>query len=106
MARRKYYTGKSGIHGTGVFAARKIARGELIGVFKGDPTDTDGEHVLWVERDDWEYVGLKGGNDLRFVNHSRRPNAEFDGQRLYARRGLRPHEEITFHYGPDWEDVP
>ena len=105
MGQRKYYTGKSAIHGTGVFAACAIARGELIGVFEGVPTETDGEHVLWVERADGEYAGLRGSNGLRFVNHSSRPNAEFDGERLYARRGLRLHEEITFHYGPDWDDV-
>ena len=44
-------------------------------------------------------------NDLRFLNHSSRPNAEFRGQHLYAVRNIQSGDEVTFHYGDDWEDV-
>lgn len=52
-------------------------------------------------------MGILGKNNLRFLNHSHRPNAAFsDDARLYAMRGIRPAEEITFDYGEDWSDVP
>ena len=103
---RNYYNAPSSIHGTGVFAARRIPRGELIGVYTGVNTKRDSTYVLWVERTDGKTVGRLGRSGLRFLNHSGRPNAEFDGDRLYARRIIREDEEITFHYGEEWEDVP
>ena len=69
-------------------------------------TRRDGTYVLWVERGDGKTVGRRGRSGLRFLNHSGKPNAEFDGDRLYARRVIRKDEEITFHYGEEWEDVP
>ena len=106
MKRPSYYTGPSPIHGKGVFAARRITRGELIGVYTGTPTSRNGTHVLWVEGDDGGMVGLRGKNGLRFLNHCGRPNAGFDGDRLYALRAIRKDQEITIHYGEDWEGVP
>lgn len=106
MPSRSYYTGPSPIHGKGVFAARRIARGELIGVYAGTPTDRDGTYVLWVEGEDGSMGGLRGRNGLRYLNHCSRPNAEFDGDHLYALRAIREDEEITFHYGEEWEGVP
>ena len=41
----------------------------------------------------------------RFVNHSRRPNANFDGEELVALRPILLGEEITHNYGEDWGDV-
>ena len=106
MKRHSYYTGPSPIHGKGVFAARRITRGELIGVYSGVPTARDGTHVLWVEGEDGTMAGRLGKNGLRYLNHSSRPNAEFDGDHLYALRVIRTDEEITFHYGEEWEGVP
>lgn len=103
---RNYYNAPSPIHGTGVFAARRIPRGELIGVYTGVNTKRDSTYVLWVERTDGKTVGRLGRSGLRFLNHSSKPNAEFDGDRLYSRRIIREDEEITFHYGEEWEDVP
>ena len=51
-------------------------------------------------------MGRLWRSGLRFLNHASKPNAEFDGDRLYARRVIRKDEEITFHYGEEWEDVP
>ena len=106
MPNRNYYNAPSPIHGTGVFSARRIPRGELIGVYTGVTTKRDGTYVLWVERGDGKTVGRRGRSGLRFLNHSGKPNAEFDGDRLYARRVIPQDEEITFHYGEEWEDVP
>jgi SET domain-containing protein len=93
---------KSAIHGRGLFAAEDIARGTRIGRYEGPRTRRNGAYVLWVEDGD-ELYGVNGKNHLRFVNHSSKPNAFFDGEELYARKRIRAGEEITFHYGEDWD---
>ena len=99
-------TGESLIHGTGVFARREIADGTLIGTYDGTPTTADGTHVLWVEDDDGGWDGISGTGLLRFLNHSRTPNVEFDGPSLYAVREIGRGEELFFDYGEGWADVP
>jgi uncharacterized protein len=100
------YVDSSAIHGHGLFAAVAIGKGTHIGSYDGPPARRDGTHVLWVyEEDEDKWVGRDGRNVLRYCNHSSQPNAAFDGFELYAIRGIRPGEEITFHYGEDWEDI-
>ena len=46
---------------------------------------------------------------FRFLNHSSDPNCEVyqldDGSfELYTLREVAPHEELTIHYGEDWDD--
>lgn len=89
------FVSDSGLHGKGVFAKRDIGRGEAIGEYQGPQAQRNGSHVLWIS----ETEGRSGRNALRFLNHSRRPNAVFYGYVLYARRKIRPGEEITFDYG-------
>ena len=106
MAQHAYYTAASSIHGKGVFAGRDFVRGDVIGVFEGEETADDGEHVLWIDDEATGRIyGLRGTNDLRYVNHSSKPNAEFDGEQLVALRAIRADDEITFHYGDAWNDV-
>lgn len=95
----------SPIHGRGVFARRRIPRGTRIGDFEGSRTKRNGMHVLWVVEEDGTTVGIRGENELRFLNHSRVPNAEFRGASLYAVRNIQPGYEITFDYGDDWDDA-
>lgn len=96
--------GTSAIHGRGVFATIDISSGTHIGTYEGRPTDSDGTHVLWVEGDeDWNLID--GTGVLRWLNHSRNPNAEFDGPELYSVTDISPGTEITFDYGPDWAEV-
>jgi SET domain-containing protein len=95
----------SPIHGKGLFAASPIAKDTCLGVYEGTPAHENSVYVLWVEYDDGELVGIDGKNDLRFANHSRTPNAEFWGARLYALEDIAQGREITFHYGEDWEHV-
>ena len=99
-SRPKYRVAPSKLHGRGVFAAGPLRRDELIGVFEGRPTRRDGAFVLWVVEDDRTY-GLRGTNALRFVNHSDRPNAAFDGLELRALRPIRVGTEITHDYAGD-----
>ncbi|MGD8308772.1 MAG: SET domain-containing protein-lysine N-methyltransferase [Chromatiales bacterium] len=98
------YSGPSGIHGTGLFARRPIRKGEHIGTYEGPTARRDGRYVLWVYAGSGSAVGRSGRNLLRYLNHQRPGNAEFDGFDLYARRMIRVGEEITFDYGEDWPD--
>ena len=94
----------SSIHGRGVFALAKLRKGALIGTFEGPDTTKDGMHVLWVEEEDgWRGVSVE--NEMRYLNHSYDPNADAEGTELRALRSIEKGEEITFHYGDEWEDV-
>lgn len=93
----------SPIHGRGVFARQNIPAFSYIGRYEGQVTDEVGMHVLWLydeERDDW--VGVDGENEMRFLNHSEDPNAEWSDLDLFATRWISAGEEITFDYG--WDD--
>ncbi|MDT8409445.1 MAG: SET domain-containing protein-lysine N-methyltransferase [Wenzhouxiangellaceae bacterium] len=99
------YVGASPIHGKGLFARQDIAYDTWIGTYAGPFTLDDGMHVLWIwsdENDRWE--GIHGNNEMRFLNHSKQPNADWWGDELYALRAIEKDEEITFHYGDEWED--
>lgn len=92
----------SGVHGRGVFTRERLRCGEWIGSFEGKITKRDGEHVLWVPRADGTYYGLKGTNDLRYLNHARPSNCEFWEDDLYAARSIGAGEEIFLDYGEEW----
>jgi SET domain-containing protein len=94
------YAASSGIHGTGLFAARDIAGGEYIGTYAGPQARRDGTYVLWVYESaaDPEPVGRSGRNLLRYLNHASPCNAEFDGFDLYASRRISRDDEITIDY--------
>ncbi len=95
-------------HGRGLFARCAIAAGTWIGFYSGRKTSINGTHVLWVESDDEGcvdgWIGYDGANDLRFLNHSGKPNSEMDGRDLYALRDISAGEEITIHYGEEFEN--
>ncbi|MDH5648995.1 MAG: SET domain-containing protein [Gammaproteobacteria bacterium] len=93
------YISSSPIHGKGLFARLDISRGERIGTFKGSKAKRNSKHTLWVYDENNNVIGRHGKNNLRFLNHSAKPNAEFDGFELYALRKIRPNEEIVIHYG-------
>lgn len=99
----RVYVAASPIHGLGLFAARTLARGQLIGVYDGPQVERDGPHVLWIESEaggDW--TGYDGRNEMRYMNHSGKPNAEMDGLYCYALCEIPPGAEITIDYG--WDD--
>lgn len=100
----KVYVADSSIHGLGCFARKRIRKGSYIGSYEGMTVLEDGTHVLWIQQDHGGWHLVDGKNNLRYLNHSHEPNAEFDGERLYALRNIEPDEEITFHYGDEWEE--
>lgn len=90
----------SPIHGLGVFARVDIPAFGYIGRYEGPSTDIDGMHVLWLYDDETEsWYGVDGINEMRFLNHSDTPNAEWSDLDLYATRFIEAGEEITFDYG-------
>ena len=95
----------SPVHGRGVFACGRLRSGGYIGSFEGRPTKRDGMYVLWVLDEDDREIGIEGRNELRFLNHSSRPNAEFLGLDLHATRNIQPGREVMIDYGEAWEDV-
>lgn len=93
------YSKKSTIHGAGLFAKRKIRKGEYIGTYEGLTAKRNGTYVLWVyEEEGEEPIARSGRNLLRYLNHSVPGNAEFDGFDLYALKKINPDDEITFDY--------
>lgn len=95
MKKPLVYVGQSRIHGKGLFAARKIKAGQLIGTVNGKPTATDGPYVLWLS----DREGFKVKCDLRFINHSPTPNAcYYDSLEVCALKTIKPGEEITHNY--------
>lgn len=99
--RRRLCVERSSIHGRGLFARGAIRRGEYLGTYTGPLVRSNGMHVLWVEDKPGKWIGRDGRNMLRYLNHSTRPNVEFDGFDLYARRNIRAGEELVFDYGED-----
>jgi uncharacterized protein len=95
---------ESPIHGFGLFAAADLTRGQHVGTYEGPATDEDDTYVLWVEKETGgEVYGVDGQNELRYVNHSSKPNVEFDGEELFALRKIAAGEELTVHYGEEWD---
>jgi SET domain-containing protein len=92
--------GPSPIHGSGCFAVARIAAGAFIGTFIGPTVAEDGAHVLWSQLDDQSWEGRRGTSVLRYLNHSERPNAAFDGFDLYALAAIPAGCEITIDYQP------
>ncbi len=98
------YVADSPIHGKGLFARVELPHDTYVGTYEGPATQTDGIHVLWVWNDEsGEWEGIDGKNEMRFLNHSSEPNTDWWGDELYTIRPIAQGEEITFHYGEEWE---
>lgn len=90
------YADESPIHGKGLFAARKIKKGEVLGTVSGKWTKKDSAYTLWVSEDQ----GFRVECDFRYINHSKKPNAAYyDTLEVCALRDIKPGEEITHDYG-------
>ena len=89
----------SEIHGTGLFATRRIPAETCLGKLEGEWVEADGPHVLWIDGT----RGLHVTNDLRYINHADEPNAVYyDDLTVYSLRTIEPGEEITHNYDGDW----
>lgn len=93
---------ESYIHGKGLFSATEIEKGEHIGTFKGIPAKRNNKYILWLEEEKG-LIPYRILNEMKYANHSTNPNAELEGLHMYATQRIVPGEEITFHYGSDWD---
>ena len=119
---KKITTRKSAIHGNGMFAVARIAKGERLIEYKGrrrthEAVDADesgavesGHTFLFTLNDEWVIDANYEGNAARWINHSCDPNCEAvlledeDDSRnsqvfIEAIRAIKPGEELTYDYG-------
>ena len=122
---------QSGIHGTGVYAAKDIPSGQRVIEYVGEKIDKEesekranrqmehaertGEAAVYIFTlsKKWDIDGNVPWNTARLLNHSCDPNCEawIEEKRifLYALRDIGEGEELTFDYGFDienYEDHP
>jgi hypothetical protein len=105
----------SNVHGRGVFATRRIEKGERIIEYLGERVshdEADRRYELKDENDSHTFLFIvdsktvidagTGGNDARFFNHSCDPNCEsvVEKRRVFieALRSIEPGEEMTYDY--------
>lgn len=86
-------------YGDGVFALIDFDKDDYIGTYEGERAKNNSKFVLWLV-DGKKQSGRRGSNELRFINHSKKPNAEFRDWDLHARKKIRVGDEITFDYDP------
>ena len=111
MIKYRVRSAPSAIEGTGVFAAVKIPRrakvgevtGEIISIRTARRRARDGCRLCLIDLNDTHAIDCTEGNVLRLLNHSCRSNAFLrifrNRVEVYARRDIRPGEEITVDYG-------
>ena len=105
----------SNVHGRGVFATRRIEKGERIIEYLGERIshdEADRRYETKAENDSHTFLFIVdsrtvidagvGGNDARFFNHSCDPNCEsvVEKRRVFieAVRSIQPGEEMTYDY--------
>ncbi len=112
-----YVVRNSGIHGRGVFAARRIRKGTRIVEYTGerisdkeadrryDDTRMKRHHTFLFTLDSRTVVDgaiERGGGDGSYINHSCDPNCEavITGKRIFihALRGIDPGDELAYDY--------
>jgi SET domain-containing protein len=112
-----YVVRNSGIHGRGVFAARRIRKGTRIVEYTGehisdkeadrryDDTRMKRHHTFLFTLDSRTVIDgaiERGGGDASYINHSCDPNCEavITGKRIFihALRGIEPGAELAYDY--------
>lgn len=100
-----FYVQDSPIHGKGLYAQQTIPAGSYLGTYEGPNSTENDMYVLWVEDENsGEWIGRDGKNNLRYLNHSNSPCAEFDDFHLYSTKRIKVDQEITIHYGDEFAD--
>ena len=106
---------RSGIHGRGVFARRRLREGETVCEYKGEriseleiarryPENMEGRNHTFVFGIDFDLNidGGVSGNIARWINHACDPNCDTyeKDKRIYVRaiRDIRPGEELSYDY--------
>jgi SET domain-containing protein len=108
---------KSRVHGRGVFAARRFAKGARIIEYTGRrilwssiPAELDNPETYYFGLDDGKTVidPSVGGNEAQWINHSCNPNCKIRESRgrifIHAARDIRPGEELFYDYHLEIDD--
>lgn len=117
---------RSGIHGRGLFAKKKIPAGTYIIEYVGEKIDKDeanergwaqmdhsrdtGDAAVYIFTldDDWDIDGNVPENAARLINHSCDPNCEafIEDDKIWiaALRDISKNDELFFNYGFDLEN--
>jgi SET domain-containing protein len=109
----KNVTVKRSSAGLGLFANTQYQKGDEIIEYLGERITADegnrrGGKYLFELNDQWMIDGKDRSNIARYINHSCRPNAypelsEDETQvKIFAKKTIKPGEEITYHYGPQY----
>lgn len=89
------YVNKSSVHGYGLFAKKRIRKGEVIGRVNGRLSRSEGKYVLWIH----DKYGIEVEGMLKYINHSDHPNAEYsDDLVVRAIKNIAKNEELTHNY--------
>ena len=122
MSSRRVTVRRSGVHGKGVFAVKRIAAGEQVMEYKGEriswkealrrhPHNPDEpNHTFYFALDDGRVIdGKIEGNSAKYINHSCAPNCEtlIEASRVFieAIRRIEPGEELGYDYQLTWEST-
>jgi SET domain-containing protein len=108
---------RSPIHGRGVFAAKRFAKGARIIEYTGRrilwssvPDELDDPRMYFFGLDDGKRVidPSVGGNEAQWINHSCDPNCTIRENRgrifIHAMRTIRPGEELFYDYHLETDD--
>lgn len=113
--KRRFAVRKSSIHGRGVFALTRIARGARLIEYTGqrmshdeadkrygDMHDGSAHTMLFAATDDVVIDATQHGSSARWINHSCAPNCEANEERgrvyIDAMREIRAGEELSYDY--------
>lgn len=110
----KYIVKKSSA-GLGLFAAAPFKKGDLIIEYTGEriteaEANRRGGKYLFELNDDWTIDGKGRENTARYLNHACKPNCEPELSEdetqvfIYAKRNIKPGEELTYNYGKMYFD--
>ena len=97
--------------GLGLFSESTIPKGaciiEYVGRILGpDEEETSRSKYLFEVSAKKTIDGSERGNKARYINHSCKPNCEPVIHRgrvfIMAKRKIKPEEELTYDYGPDY----
>jgi SET domain-containing protein len=115
---RRIQARRSGVHGRGVYAIRKIKKGETIIEYKGEmitwkqaerrhphnPEDPD--HTFFFHIDDKHVIDASvGGNAARWINHACNPNCESDIDEEHHRVFIKALRKIRTYLGRVERDI-
>ena len=96
---------------------RRSRKGAFIIEYKGrritnaqaEKLEARGSRYMYELNSRWTLDGSSRRNIARYANHSCRPNAESDVVRrqviLRAIKNIKPGDEITYDYGPDYFEI-